>query len=277
VLLEIERADADCLIALGDGSTTGLSNAIAMRSGLPQVVIPTTYAGPGATPVLGQTGNGHETALHSLDVWPEVIVYDVDLTMGLPVGLSVVSGFNAMAHAIESLYAPDANPLTSALAELGIRALARSLPIIAADPKDAASRSDALFGAWAWGTCLGIVGMSLHHKLCHTLGGSFHLPHAETHAVILPHAAAFNTAAAPEALARAAHALQVDDAATHLYDLAKRLDAPTSLHAIGMREADLDKAADLAIASPYWNPRPLDRAAIRALLDDAFFGRRPAA
>jgi maleylacetate reductase len=275
VLLRLRATLPDCLVSLGGGSTTGLSKALALRTDLPQIVIPTTYAGSEATPILGQTEQGRKTTLRSPKVLPRVIVYDVDLTLGMPARLSVVSGMNAMAHAVEALYAKDGNPITSMLAEQGIAALAGALPLIAADPQRVEARSDALFGAWACGNCLGTVGMSLHHKLCHALGGSFDLPHAETHTVILPHVAAFNQGAAPKALERAARALGADMAGAGLFDLATSLGAPTSLKAIGMSEPDLDKAADIATSAPYWNPRAVDREAIRALLDDAYYGRRP--
>jgi maleylacetate reductase len=276
VMRQLVEAGVDCLVSVGGGSTIGLGKALALRTDLPQIVVPTTYAGSEATPILGQTERGRKTTIRSAKVLPEVIVYDVELTLGLPPLLSVVSGMNAIAHAVEALYAKDANPVTSALAEQGIAALGRALPLIVADPQDRAARADVLFGAWACGNCLGTVGMSLHHKLCHTLGGSFDLPHAETHTVILPHAAAFNSVAAPEALGRAAGALRVDNAAQGLFDLAAKLGAPTSLEALGMAESDLDKAAEIAVSAPYWNPRPIERDAIRALLDDAYHGRRPA-
>ena len=275
VLQDLDAAGPDCLVSLGGGSTTGLSKALALRTGLPQIAIPTTYAGSEATPILGQTEQGRKTTLRSPKVLPRTIIYDVELTLGMPAHLSVVSGMNAMAHAVEALYARDGNPVTSLLAEQGIAALARALPRIVADLADADARSDALFGAWACGNCLGTVGMALHHKLCHTLGGSFDLPHAETHTVILPHAAAFNAVAAPGALERVARAIGAATAGAGLFDMIESLGAPTSLKAIGMSESDLDKAADIATAAPYWNPRPVDQGAIRALLDDAYHGRRP--
>ena len=274
-LAAVRATGADCTVALGGGSTTGLGKAIALRTDLPQVVVPTTYAGSEATPILGETEGGRKTTQRSPKVLPEVIVYDVDLTMTLPPGLSATSGMNAIAHAVEALYARDANPVIDGLAEQGIASLAHALPRILRDPADREARSDALFGAWACGTCLGAVGMALHHKLCHVLGGSFDLPHAETHTVILPHAVAYNASAAPEAMARAARALGAEDAAQGLFDLAAALGAPTALAAIGMPEGGLDRAADLAAADPYWNPAPVERGAIRALLDDAFHGRRP--
>jgi alcohol dehydrogenase class IV len=273
----VRESGADCTVALGGGSTTGLGKAIALRTDLPQIVIPTTYAGSEATPILGETKDGLKTTQKSPKILPEVIVYDVDLTLTLPPGLSAASGMNAIAHAVEGLYTQDANPIVSLMAEEGIRALGAALPRIMRDPADREARSDALYGAWLCGVVLGSVGMALHHKLCHTLGGTFDLPHAETHTVVLPHAAAYNAPAAPEAMARVARALGVADAPTGLYDLAKGLGAPTALKDIGMPETGLDRAADLAVANPYWNPRPIERAGIRALLDDAFWGRRPGA
>ena len=267
--------NADVTVAVGGGSTTGLGKAIALRTDLPQIVIPTTYAGSEATPILGETKDGLKTTQRSMKVLPEVILYDVALTLSLPVALSVTSGMNAIAHAVEALYAHDANPITSLMAEEAIRALAGALPVIVKEPKNLDARSDALYGAWLCGICLGTVGMALHHKLCHTLGGTFDLPHAETHTVILPHAAAYNAPAAPEAMKRLARALGAADPVRGLYDLERALDAPASLKQLGMPQEGLDRAADLALANPYWNPRPLERGAIRALLDDAWAGRPP--
>jgi alcohol dehydrogenase class IV len=272
----VRRTEADCTVALGGGSTTGLGKAIALRTDLPQIVIPTTYAGSEATPILGETQGGLKTTQRGARILPEVIIYDVDLTLTLPVGLTATSGINAIAHAVEGLYTQDANPIISLIAEEGIRALGAALPIIVKDPQNREARSDALYGAWACGVVLGSVGMALHHKLCHTLGGTFDLPHAETHTVVLPHAAAYNAAAAPQAMARIARALGVTNAPRGLHDLAVSLGAPTALKDLGMPEDGLDRAADLAAANPYWNPSPIERGAIRALLDDAFFGRAPA-
>jgi len=161
------------------------------------------------------------------------------------------------------------------IAEEGIRALALGLPVVVQDPTNLDARSNALYGAWLGGVALGAVGMALHHKLCHTLGGSFNLPHAETHTVVLPHATAYTASAAPEAMSRIARALGAKSAAPGLYDLAASLGAPTSLAALGLRAADLDRAADIAVENPYYNPRPITREGIRALLQDAFEGKRP--
>ena len=268
------RAEADCLVSLGGGSTTGLGKAIALRTDLPQIVIPTTYAGSEATPILGETADGRKTTQRSLKVLPEVVIYDVELTMTLPVRLSVTSGLNAIAHAVEALYTRESNPIISILAVESVRALVSALPRLKSDARNREARSDALYGAWTAGTCLGAVGMALHHKICHVLGGSFDLPHSETHAVILPHAIAYNEASATAQL-RPLQAVLGTQIGAGLHDLAMQLEAPTRLADIGMPREGLDRAADEIAATPYWNPRPVERDAIRRLLEDAFEGRRP--
>ena len=267
---------ADCCVAVGGGSTTGLAKAIALRTGLPIIAIPTSYAGSEMTPIWGLTESGVKKTGRDPRVLPRTVLYDPSLTVTMTPLLSATSGINSIAHCVEALYAKDANPIISLLAEEGIRAMSTSLPNVVKQPGDLEARSQALYGAWLGGVALGAVGMALHHKLCHTLGGSFDLPHAETHTVILPHACAYNAPAAPEAIARVARALNVDSAAAGLYDLASSLGAPVSLKALGMRLSDLDRAADFAVQNPYYNPRPIDREAIRDLLQNAFEGLRPA-
>src|SRR5215204_7096432 len=230
-----ERA-VDAIVSYGGGSTTGLGKAIALRTDLPQIVLPTTYAGSEVTPVLGETKDGVKTTQRTLRVLPEVVIYDVDLTLGLPVAISGTSGMNAIAHAVEALYAVDRNPVISLMAEEGIAALARALPRISEAPQDRGARSDALYGAWLCGTCLGAVSMALHHTLCHVLGGTFDLPHAETHAVILPHAVAFNEAAVPDLLAPLAKALRTERAGLGLHAYAASIGAPMTLKELGMPE-----------------------------------------
>ena len=215
----------DGLVAVGGGSTTGLAKAIALRTDLPQIVAPTTYAGSEMTPILGETRDGQKVTQTSPKVLPEVVIYDVDLTLSLPPAISGTSGLNAIAHAVEALYAQDRNPLISVMAKEAIRALSRALPVVVERPLDREARSDALYGAWLCGTCLGAVGMALHHKLCHTLGGSFDLPHAETHTIVLPHALAYNAPSIPEVMRQLADVLGTADAARGLYDLAGRVGA----------------------------------------------------
>jgi alcohol dehydrogenase class IV len=273
--LEAKRLGADCAVTIGGGSTTGLGKAIALESALPILAIPTTYAGSEMTPIYGLTEAGIKKTGRDRKVLPKTVIYDPRLTVGLPVGLSVTSGFNAIAHAVEALYAEDSNPITSLMAEDGIRALAQGLPRVVKDPSDLDARADCLYGAWLCGASLGAVGMALHHKLCHVLGGTWNLPYAETHTVILPHAIAYNYAAAPEAMQRVEWAINAVHAPQGIYDLMKSLGAPHALKDIGMPASELDRAAELATQAPYFNPRPTDRAGIRALLDGAFHGHRP--
>ena len=265
----LQTRGCDGTIALGGGSSTGLGKAIALRTDLPQLVIPTSYAGSEMTNILGETEGGGKTTKRDAKIQPEAVIYDPDLLDTLPDNFAATSGMNAIAHAVEGLYAVDGNPIVSLMAEEGIRALAHALP------KGRAGHDEALYGAWLCGTVLGSAAMALHHKLCHVLGGTFDLPHAETHTVILPHATAYNAPGSPDAMARIARALGTKSAASGLYDLAKSLSAPLTLREIGMLESDLDKAADIAAANPYYNPTPIERGAIRQLLDDAFHGRRP--
>jgi maleylacetate reductase len=272
---EAKRLGADCAVAVGGGSTTGLGKAIALECALPILAIPTTYAGSEMTPIYGLTEAGLKKTGRDRAVLPKTVIYDPALTLSLPVSLSVTSGFNAIAHAAEGLYAEDANPIMNLMAEDGIRALAQGLPAIVEQPQDLNARSDCLYGAWLCGAVLGAVGMALHHKLCHVLGGTWNLPHAETHTVVLPHALAYNAAAAPDAMRRVERALAAPRAAQGIYELMQALGAPLALKNIGMKEAELDRAAELATTAPYFNPRPIDRGAIRALLDDAYYGRRP--
>jgi maleylacetate reductase len=268
---------ADCCIALGGGSTVGLAKAIALTSSLPVLAIPTTYSGSEMTTVYGLTEGGLKRTGRDARVLPRTVIYDPALTLGLPAHTSAASGMNAIAHCVEALYAADANPITSLMAEEGIRALAAALPLIMKNQNDLDARSDALYGAWLAGVALGSTGVALHHKLCHTLGGSFNLPHAETHAIVLPHAARYNRDAAPEAMARVARALGADDAPRGLYDLELKLNLKPRLSDIGMREADLERAARIALESPYPNPRPVEYAGVLALLRAAYEGRRPEA
>ena len=272
---EASRLGADCCVAVGGGSTIGLGKAIALTSSLPIIAIPTTYAGSEMTPIYGLTEAGIKTTGRDIRVLPKTVIYDPKLTVSLPGFISGPSGLNAIAHCVEALYAQDANPIISIMAEEGIRALAQSLPVVVKQPDDLEARAEALYGAWLAGSALGSVGMALHHKLCHTLGGSFNLPHAEVHTVIIPHATAYNSDAAPEAMARIARALGVSNPAQGLYDLARSLGAKTALKDIGMAAEDLDKAADIATQNPYYNPKPVTREGIRELLDNAYHGRRP--
>jgi len=277
----------DCTIAVGGGSTVGLAKALALDAGLPIVAIPTTYAGSEMTSIYGMTEGAQKRTGRDPVVLPKSVIYDPMLTMDLPQRVSAASGLNAIAHAAEALYADNRNPVMALMAKEGIAALARVLPRLV--PVSAAAteterqrlldaRADALYGAWLCGSVLGSATMGLHHQLCHVLGGSFGLPHAETHAVVLPHALAYNAAAAPDAMREIATSLGADErtsAAQALHDLLRALDLPLGLEALGLRREDPERATAIAMQRRYPNPRPADAASVRQLLQDAFDGVRP--
>jgi len=265
----------DGLVSIGGGSTTGLGKAIAYRTDLSQLVLPTTYAGSEMTDMLGQTENGVKTTVRGPRILPETVIYDVDFTLGLPAWLSGISGINAIAHAVEALYAPDGNPVLSLHAKDGIRALHASLPRITDDPLNVEARTGALYGAWLCAMCLGHSGVALHHKLCHVLGGSFDLPHAETHTAVLPHALAYNAPSVPDAMAALREVLGTETPAAGLFRLAERVGAKTALRDLGMPETGIDKVVEITLANPYWNPRPLRASAIRELVHAAWAGICP--
>jgi alcohol dehydrogenase class IV len=271
-----EATGADLLLCVGGGSTTGTAKAVALTTGLPIVAVPTTYAGSEVTPVWGLTEGSRKTTGTDARVLPRTVVYDPDLTATLPVGLSVASGLNAVAHCVEAFWAPRRNPVSSAVAEDGIRHLAAGLPAVAADPTDASARADLLLGAYLAGSAFAVAGSGMHHKICHVLGGAFDLPHAQTHAIVLPHVLAYNAPCAPAAAARIAGALGRPDAVRGLHDLGRRLGVPSGLRELGMREADVDAVfGDVLALVPDDNPRAVDRAGLRVLLHAAWAGTDP--
>ena len=262
-----KQAGADVLVAIGGGSTIGAAKAVALTARLPIVAVPTTYAGSEVTPVWGLTENGRKTTGTDPAVLPRVVVYDPELLATLPPDLAAASGFNALAHAVEALWAPRRNPASTATATEAMARLAAGLRT--GDP------AELLCGAWLGASAFAAAGSGLHHKLCHVLGGSFGLPHAATHTVMLPHATAYNESVARAELRPVAELLGAPTAAEGLYALERRLGAPLTLRELGMPESGLDRAADAAMADPYWNPRPLDRERLRQLLADAYAGRPP--
>lgn len=270
--LKAADASADGLLAMGGGAAIGVAKAVALTSALPIMAVPTTYSGSEMTPVWGITSHGLKQTGSASHVQPRVVIYDPLLTMDLPSNIAAISGLNAIAHCVEALYSPGCNPLALLIATEGIRMLGKALPAIAGSTAALESRESALIGAWLAGTALGMAEMGLHHKLCHTLGGSFDLPHAETHAVMLPYTIAYNREAAPRAMQLTANALDAVDAPSALLALASRLGAPRSLRQLGMHEKDIERAADIAVQREYANPRPVTRAGVHTLLAAAFAG-----
>ena len=271
----VASSKADGILSVGGGSTIGLGKAIALRTDLRQLVVPTTFAGSEMTPIIGQTENGVKTTQKTMRVLPEAVIYDPDLVTALPGRVAGPSGMNAIAHSVEGLYAEEANPIVSMMAEESIRSLGRALPLILDKPDEADAWDEAVYGAFLAGICLGSVGMAIHHKICHTLGGTFDLPHADIHCLMLPYSAAYNREATPDAMARIAKALDASDGPAALYELMQKTATKKSLKEFGLSEADLDKAADMSVKNPYYNPRPVTREGVREMLQAAYEGRVP--
>lgn len=262
--------DADGVVSLGGGSAIGLGKALALRGGVKHIAVSTTYAGSEMTPVLGQTFDGRKTTIRDKRVVPQAVVYDVGLTMGLPDDISATSGLNAIAHAVEALYAPDRDPVTDLLALEAIGAFAEALPMIHVNGEDRAARTRALYGAFLAGRTLASATMGLHHKLAHVLGGLFDLPHAPMHAALLPHVVAFNEAAAGHLLVPVAQRLGADSAAQGLARLARAIGAPTTLAALGMPRDGIEQAVVEVMKAPPANPRALKIEDLRELLARAY-------
>ena len=264
------------LVCIGGGSTTGLAKAIAMTLDLPIIAVPTTYAGSEATNVWGLTEASRKTTGVDDKVLPVTVIYDATLTVSLPVDLSVASGLNALAHCVDSMWAPRADPINQALAAEGIRALNEGLPLVKDRPDDLAGRELALYGAYLSAVAFASAGSGMHHKICHVLGGAYNLPHAQTHATVLPYVLAFNAPAAPDAARRIASAFGADDAGSGLNLLRERLDAPTALKNHGLAEEDISEAVELILPKiPASNPRTVTRENLTALLRAAHAGSAP--
>jgi maleylacetate reductase len=268
-LADVERLSPDALLAIGGGSAIGLAKAIALERHLPIVAVPTTYAGSEMTGIWGITDGDQKRTGRDPAVAPGLVVYDPALTLTLPPHVSAASGMNAIAHAVEAMYAADAGPIATSAADTAIRLLAQALPRVVARPDDLDARTMALQGAHAAGVALGLASMGLHHKICHVLGGTFGLPHALTHAAVLPHVVAFNAPAAPLAMDRIADALGSNDAAEGLAALNRTLGLNATLSDLGLRPSDVNRSAALIVSSSYTNPRPVNENDVRALLMSA--------
>ncbi len=270
-----ERRRADGLLAVGGGSAIGVAKAVAVETGLPIVALPTTYSGSEMTAVWAVTESGEKTTGRDVRAAARTVIYDPLSTLELPTEISAASGMNAIAHAVEALYAPDAGPLGTLVAEEGVRALGSSLPAVVSAPRCREARSEALYGAHLAGWALDLTSMGLHHKLCHVLGGTFDLPHALVHAILLPHVVAFNAPAVPDAMARLGRALRAEDPALALHQLNLELGITVTLSDLGMGPGDLDRATELAVQATYPNPRRANRTEIRKLLGNAAGGDAP--
>jgi len=269
------EAGADVVVTIGGGSTTGLGKVIAVTCDLPLLAVPTTYSGSEMTAIWGRTTDGRKHTAFDIRVLPRTVIYDPDLCMGMPTRLAGASGMNALAHCLEALWSAGANPITETLAIEGGRRLVHGLPRVVADAYDADGHAGNLIGACLAGVALAQAGIAVHHRTCHVLGGGWRLPHAETHAAVLPHSTALVAPHAPDAMLAAARILDDADPPDALFALLHRLHLPVALSALGMLEDGLDEAARRIVEASRDDPLVTDVAAVRQMLDDAFFGRSP--
>jgi maleylacetate reductase len=270
----VRRSNANVCVAIGGGSSIGLGKAIARETGLPLVAVPTTYSGSEMTSIWGITGENGKTTARDPRVAPRLVLYDPDLTLALSSTVSAASGMNALAHAVEALYAANASPVALALGEESARLLTANLPRVVSTPGDRDARAGALAGAHLAGRALDLAAMGLHHRLCHVLGGTFGMPHARTHAALLPHVIAFNAPAAPAAMKRLGRAMGASDPVVAIAALGHSLGVDTPLSELGLHAADVDRAADEATRTAYPNPRPASRDDIARLLEAARTSRQ---
>jgi maleylacetate reductase len=273
VLGDIERHKADGFVVFGGGSPIGLAKAAAVATKLPYIAIVTTYSGSemAARWRVGiadqQVGGDNRAAL------PATAIYDPELALDLPVRMTAASGMNAIAHAVESLYGPDTNPVVQAMAEEAVRLIGSSLPRVVQSPRDLAARTDLAYGAWLAANFRAEVG--LEHAIAQRVRQWFDLDHAHTHAVATPYAVGFNAVAAPEAMTRIQRALGAPDAARGLYDLNMRIGLPTGLKGLGLREDDIAKAVEVVAKIKIDHPRPVTKSDLAEVIRQAYFGEPP--
>ncbi len=272
-LADLKRHNADGFVVVGGGSPLGLAKAAAASTKLPYIAIVTTYSGSEMAARWRIGVAADRISGESAASLPATAIYDPELTLDLPARMSAASGMNAMAHAVESLYGIDTNPVVVTMAEEAVRRLGAYLPRVVADPRDLEARTEVMYGAWLAANFRSAVG--LEHAVAQRVRQWFNLDHAYTHAVATPYAVGFNSAAAPDAMARIKRALGAADAARGLYDLNVRLGVPTGLSGLGMREQDIDKAVEVVSAVRIAHPRPVSKADLANVIRQAYFGEPP--
>jgi alcohol dehydrogenase class IV len=265
----VSDAGADAVVALGGGSAIGLGKAISIRAGIPHIAVPTTYAGSEVTPTLGETENGAKTVRRDPALAPGTVVYDPELTLSMPAGLTRASAVNALAHAVEALWAPETTAASDAVATEAAEVILTALPAVLSDLSSVEARGRLQEAAWLAGVSLAQTRMGLQHQLAHLLGGAYDLPHAALHALLLPHVMAYNLPAATKASARLTRLAGRDPVAA-VAQLAAADDRPGTLAAIGVPREGIHAVAQRVVADPYPNPRPVDLESVTSLLERAW-------
>jgi maleylacetate reductase len=267
------QKNADCLIVIGGGSPIGFAKTVAANADLRSIAVVTTYSGSEMASGWSIGAGPDRMSGEDDRCLPLTAIYDPELTLSLPRRVSAASGMNAMAHAVESLYGPDVNPVVAMYASQAVAILGARLPEVVDKPNDIDARTDLLYGAWLAAAFRAQVGVE--HLLAQRVRQGFGLDHSHCHAIFTPYAIAFNAKAAPEAIDMIAKALLAEDAGRGLYDLNVRIGLPTGLKDLGMKEADIPKAVDLVAAAKFVNPRPVSRDDLQSLITQAFHGEPP--
>jgi maleylacetate reductase len=263
---------ADGLVAFGGGTALDTAKGVAHVLGLPILAIPTNFSGSEVTWVFGLTVDGAKHPTYDRNVLPRTVIYDPALLLTLPDEVVITSGMNAVAHAVEALYSPQTNPLTHALAETAIRKMIGGLQAFFSgdEPRERAA-AECLAGAWLSGEALSQVGMGIHHRVCHLLGGTYALAHSHAHTVMLPYSIALNYAHVP-ALPALSDLFPDRPFALGLAEFSIRHGAPRTLEAIGFSADDIAGAASLALRTPIANPRPIEVGDIESMIRHAYAG-----
>jgi maleylacetate reductase len=272
---EFKQKNCDIVVAIGGGSTIGIGKAITLRTDAPLIVVATTPCGSESTPIHGMLiGNKKKTG-RDRKVIASTSIYDPSLTTTMNAHLTGTIGMNSLAHCVEALYAQVKSPVSDMMAIEGIKALTQGLPGSIENPNDLKAREQVLYGGMLSGYCVTLAGIAIHHKLCHVLGGHHGIPHGESNSVILPYAAAYNESAAPEAMEKIKSAMGTNNASGGIFDFATKIKVPKSLKELGMRESDLDLAAQETIERTPYNPKPVQEKSVREMLQQAYEGVRP--
>lgn len=266
---------ADSVVSVGGGSAIGVAKVLAVHHDAPLVAVPSTYSGSEATPIYSVVVDSAKQTRSDARACPRGIAYDPALTATLPARLAASSAFNALAHCIEGLYSPRADPFSRLYALEGARLVGEHLPLLSVEETAPQARAALLWASYLGGATIATAGIALHHKICHVLGASLDLPHADLNAVVLPYALAYNAPAVPEALVDLRRTWATEDPVGHVRALARSAHAPTGLAELGMRSTDVVAAAAAVVAATQANPRPVTEQGMQALLTAALHGDPP--